>query len=59
MLTQVARFAAGALSKPANYNSRMHVHGAQSPRTQRILRLSLAATLVYVLVTFVAGMRAH
>jgi cobalt-zinc-cadmium efflux system protein len=37
----------------------MHVHGAQSPRTQRILRLSLMATLVYVLVTFVAGVRAH
>ena len=37
----------------------MHVHGAQSPRTQRILRLSLAATLLYVLVTFVAGVRAH
>src|ERR1700744_4949996 len=37
----------------------MHVHGAQSPRTQRILRLSLAATLLYVLVTFIAGLRAH
>src|ERR1700759_925375 len=37
----------------------MHVHGAQSPRTQRILRLSLVATLVYVLVPFVAGLRAH
>src|ERR1700744_4335507 len=37
----------------------MHVHGAQSPRTQRILRLSLAATLLYVLITFIAGLRAH
>ena len=37
----------------------MHVHGAATPRTQRILRLSLVATLVYVLVTFVAGLRAH
>ncbi|HZD78005.1 MAG TPA: cation diffusion facilitator family transporter, partial [Acidobacteriaceae bacterium] len=37
----------------------MHVHGAQSPRTQRILRLSLAATLIYVLVTLIAGLRAH
>lgn len=37
----------------------MHVHGAQSPRTQRILRLSLAATLLYVVVTFFAGVRAH
>lgn len=37
----------------------MHVHGATGPRTQRILRLSLVATLVYVLITFVAGVRAH
>src|ERR1700743_1422670 len=37
----------------------MHVHGAQSPRTQRILRLSLAATLMYVLVPFITGLRAH
>ena len=37
----------------------MHVHGAATPRTQRILRLSLVATLAYVLVTFVAGLRAH
>lgn len=37
----------------------MHVHGAQSPRTQRILRLSLVATIAYVLVTFFAGLRAH
>jgi cobalt-zinc-cadmium efflux system protein len=37
----------------------MHVHGAQSPRTQRILRLALVATLTYVLVTFIAGLRAH
>ena len=37
----------------------MHVHGVPTPRTQRILRLSLVATLAYVLVTFVAGVRAH
>ena len=37
----------------------MHVHGAHSPRTQRILRLSLVATIAYVLVTFFAGLRAH
>ncbi|HEV3151817.1 MAG TPA: cation transporter, partial [Acidobacteriaceae bacterium] len=37
----------------------MHVHGAQSPRTQRILRLSLVATLLYVFVTFITGLRAH
>jgi cobalt-zinc-cadmium efflux system protein len=37
----------------------MHVHAAETPRTQRILRLSLVATLAYVLVTFIAGLRAH
>jgi cobalt-zinc-cadmium efflux system protein len=37
----------------------MHVHGAPGPQTQRILRLSLVATLAYVLLTFVAGVRAH
>ncbi len=42
-----------------SYNKYMHVHGAPGPRTQRILRLSLVATLIYVLVTFVAGVRAH
>src|ERR1700745_2861124 len=48
-----------SLLNAANYNISMHVHGAQSPRTQRILRLSLVATLLYVFVTFVAGLRAH
>ena len=45
----------------------MHLHAASSPpgsgtgadRTQTVLRISLAATLAYVLVTFVAGLRAH
>jgi cobalt-zinc-cadmium efflux system protein len=41
----------------------MHVHAAPaSPganRTQSVLRFSLVATLAYVLVTFVAGLRAH
>jgi cobalt-zinc-cadmium efflux system protein len=45
----------------------MHVHAASSPlgsgqganRTQTVLRISLAATLAYVVVTFVAGLRAH
>src|SRR5690348_16648544 len=41
----------------------MHVHTAPaSPgasRTQSVLRISLGATLVYVVVTFVAGLRAH
>jgi cobalt-zinc-cadmium efflux system protein len=37
----------------------MHVHGPSTQKTQRILQLSLVATLVYVLVTFVAGLRAH
>ncbi|HEY2466972.1 MAG TPA: cation diffusion facilitator family transporter [Terracidiphilus sp.] len=40
----------------------MHVHAAPSPgasRTQSVLRISLGATLIYVVVTFVAGLRAH
>ncbi len=41
----------------------MHLHGAHSgsgaSRTQSVLRFSLVATLAYVMVTFVAGLRAH
>jgi cobalt-zinc-cadmium efflux system protein len=41
----------------------MHLHAAPSGsganRTQSVLRFSLAATLAYVSVTFVAGLRAH
>jgi cobalt-zinc-cadmium efflux system protein len=41
----------------------MHVHAAPtSPgasRTQSVLRFSLVATLAYVVITFVAGLRAH
>ncbi|HEX3987309.1 MAG TPA: cation diffusion facilitator family transporter [Acidobacteriaceae bacterium] len=37
----------------------MHVHGANSRATQRVLRLSLMATLAYVLLTLFAGLRAH
>src|ERR1700733_9501218 len=37
----------------------MHVHGGGSEKTKRILRISLLATLAYVALTFVAGMRAH
>jgi cobalt-zinc-cadmium efflux system protein len=41
----------------------MHVHAAPSgsgaERTQSVLRFSMAATFAYVVVTFVAGLRAH
>ena len=41
----------------------MHVHAAPSSsgtsRTKSVLRFSLLATLAYVVVTFVAGLRAH
>ena len=41
----------------------MHVHaastGAGAKRTQSVLRFSLVVTLAYVVVTFVAGLRAH
>ena len=41
----------------------MHVHAAPSGpgarRTASVLRFSLVATLIYVVITFVAGLRAH
>lgn len=41
----------------------MHVHAAPAgpgaQKTQSVLRFSLLATLAYVLVTFIAGLRAH
>jgi cobalt-zinc-cadmium efflux system protein len=37
----------------------MHVHTTSTAKMQRVLRLSLAATLVYVVVTLLAGLRAH
>jgi cobalt-zinc-cadmium efflux system protein len=37
----------------------MHVHGGGSEKTQRVLRISLVATLAYVALTFIAGVRAH
>lgn len=41
----------------------MHVHatspGKSSKKTSIVLRISLAATLAYIVVTFVAGLRAH
>jgi cobalt-zinc-cadmium efflux system protein len=41
----------------------MHVHaapaGQSTKRTTFVLRISLAATLAYIIITFVAGIRAH
>ena len=37
----------------------MHVHGANTAAVQRVLRLSLIATLAYVVLTLLAGLRAH
>ena len=37
----------------------MHVHGANTAAMQRVLRLSLIATMAYVVLTLVAGLRAH
>src|ERR1700722_11360314 len=39
----------------------MHVHAAPAGtgRTQSVLRISLVATLAYVAITFIAGVRAH
>jgi cobalt-zinc-cadmium efflux system protein len=37
----------------------MHVHGANTAAMQRVLRLSLVATIAYVVLTLLAGLRAH
>ena len=37
----------------------MHVHAAPTTKTQQILRVSVVATLAYVALTLVAGLRAH
>jgi cobalt-zinc-cadmium efflux system protein len=37
----------------------MHVHGATTAAMKRVLRLSLIATIGYVLITLIAGLRAH
>jgi len=37
----------------------MHVHGASTAAMQRVLRLSLIATIAYVVLTLAAGLRAH
>ncbi|HEX5234105.1 MAG TPA: cation diffusion facilitator family transporter [Silvibacterium sp.] len=37
----------------------MHLHAPPTAKMQRVLQFSLAATLIYVVVTLVAGLRAH
>jgi len=37
----------------------MHVHATSTGKMQRVLRFSLAATMAYVLLTLLAGLRAH
>ncbi|HEY1809788.1 MAG TPA: cation diffusion facilitator family transporter [Acidobacteriaceae bacterium] len=37
----------------------MHVHGANTRATQKVLRISLFATIAYVLLALFAGLRAH
>jgi cobalt-zinc-cadmium efflux system protein len=37
----------------------MHVHAAPTAKTQQVLRFSVVATLLYVGLTLVAGLRAH
>lgn len=37
----------------------MHVHGANTRSVQKVLRLSLIATIGYVLLTLIAGLQAH
>src|ERR1700735_140191 len=45
---------------PPRYTIPMHVHAASATnRTKSVLRFSLVATLAYVVVTLIAGIRAH
>jgi cobalt-zinc-cadmium efflux system protein len=37
----------------------MHVHGAATTSMKRVLRFSLIATVAYVAITLIAGLRAH
>jgi len=37
----------------------MHMHGPATEKTKRILRISLALTFAYILLTLFAGLRAH
>jgi cobalt-zinc-cadmium efflux system protein len=37
----------------------MHTHGSPMGKTGRVLKFSVVATLAYVVLTFVAGLRAH
>ena len=37
----------------------MHTHGPPSGKTQKVLQLSLLATVLYVVLCFVAGLKAH
>ena len=37
----------------------MHVHAAPTAKTQQVLRISVVATLLYVALTFIVGLRAH
>ncbi len=37
----------------------MHVHGPATEKTKRILRISLALTFAYILLTFFVGLRTH
>jgi cobalt-zinc-cadmium efflux system protein len=37
----------------------MHTHGSPTGKTGRVLKFSVVATLAYVVLTFVAGLRAH
>src|ERR1700761_3019300 len=41
------------------YNREVHSHGQPNAAMQRILKLSLAVTFLYILATFIFGLRAH
>src|ERR1700753_4029430 len=43
----------------ARYNGTVHSHGQPNAAMKTILKLSLALTFLYILATFIFGLRAH
>src|ERR1700759_527299 len=52
-------FALKSEASASRYNGTVHSHGQPNAAMQRILKLSLALTFLYILATFIFGLRAH
>jgi cobalt-zinc-cadmium efflux system protein len=49
----------GRSTQRTRYNGTVHSHGQPNATMQRILKFSLALTFLYILATFIFGLRAH